>query len=88
MIQILQSIEVKFLPATDHKPTRLKAITTSGLTLTESLSHFYDSHDDQAYDLAVKAHKQLLRGDDVPHIGIVGCGRLNNGNYIFTLGDK
>lgn len=87
-VRYFQTIEVKILPCTATLPRRLKATTTSGKTMTVSEGAINNnwtlSLEQQAYLLAQECLQNLLRCPD--GIIITGCGRLNNGNYIFTTG--
>ena len=83
-VRYYQTIEIKILPCTNHRPTRLKAITTSGKTWTVPVNGGYYSIDDQAYFLAIECLNELLDNRD-GKLKINGCGRLNNGNFIFTI---
>jgi hypothetical protein len=80
----MQAIEVKFLPATATKPSRLKAIAGGGMTLTRSnLSSHPDSIEKRAYQVAEELASQL-KG----HQGIAGWGVLKNGHFVFTLAPR
>lgn len=81
----MKAIQVKYLPVTDHKPSRWKAWVYGGLSVTLSYDHSLD-----AMGNARKAAEALLAKMEV-HTRkppkITGAGSLPNQDYVFTLGD-
>lgn len=76
-LNIKQSIKVKFLPATDYKPSRLKATSCGGDSLTESKQYIVEGDEYQALKLAMKLAKSL-GWSSTP----VSFGRLDRGDVL------
>lgn len=74
----MKAIQVKYLPATNTKPTRLKAWAEGGNSAVVSKSYELDEVDN--YKVAAKALMDKLGW----HHQIVGGG-LPNGNYCFVM---
>jgi len=78
---MLQAITVKYLPATNTKPARLKAIASAG-TMTQSRDHGLDT-DKQARALV----EEFCRAYDWQGYEIHG-GVLNTSDFVFVLARK
>jgi hypothetical protein len=78
----MQAIQVKFLPATNTRGTRVKAITAAW---TKTIPYSYDLDD---FGNARKAATELLNlsGWASDGIEINGSGSLPCGDYVFTVG--
>ena len=74
----MQAIQVKYLPATNFKPTRLKAWVQGNNSVTQSKSYElsdYDNACEVAYSLALKLNWNCkFRGGSIP-----------NGDYVFVI---
>lgn len=76
----MKAIQVKYLPCTNTKPSRLKAWTEGG-QLIESYNHAG----------GIEAHARDIADKYIKHmgwegVGIVGFGSLPNGDWVATLG--
>jgi hypothetical protein len=79
---LMKAIEIKVLPATDTKPTRLKAWTEAGAIIESR-----NSSDDVEIDMQAKMLAQ--RYCDKYQWGVIyGFGTLPSGHWCATLGDK
>lgn len=75
----MKAIQVKYLPTTNHKPSRWKAFVWGGASVTNSYDHALNGIDNAeraALDLIAK-----MKWDVV----ISGSGQLANEDYVFTL---
>ena len=81
----MQSITVQYLPATNHRPTRLKAKCAGG---SITIGHRGFSVDDRDYlverTVALALIAKMGWGQDVR---ITGAGRDYRGDVVFTLGN-
>ena len=80
----MQSITVQYLPATNHRPTRLKAKCAGG-SITVPLDYSIDDRDylvERTVALALIA--KMGWGQDVR---VTGAGRDYRGDVVFTLGN-
>jgi hypothetical protein len=80
----MQSITVQYLPATNHRPTRLKAKCAGG-SITVPLDYSIDDRDylvERTVALALIA--KMNWGQQVR---ITGAGRDYRGDVVFTLGN-
>lgn len=83
----MQSITVQYLPATNHRPTRLKAKCAGG-SITVSLSTLSDDLDlssDYIVERTV-ALALIAKMNWGQHLRITGAGRDYRGDVVFTLG--
>ena len=73
----MQAIQLKYLPATDHQPSRLKAWINGGTSYTQPLQYSLDDHgaSECVYNLALKL------GWNCKFVG----GTLPNGNMAFVI---
>ena len=76
-----KAILVKYLPCTNHKPTRVKAIVHRRLSTTVSISEY--SCDNEARLEAAKALAESLEWD-----GEYVKGTLPNGDTVFVNKDS
>lgn len=81
----MQTIETYVLSVTDHKPTRLKAVSTSGISVTMSIHHpdieaddTMEMHANIRYELECKLGWDVI-DDDWRH------GTLRNGHIIWVM---
>ena len=80
----MQSITVQYLPATNHRPTRLNAKCAGG-SITVPLDYSIDDRDylvERTVALALIA--KMGWGQDVR---VTGAGRDYRGDVVFTLGN-
>jgi hypothetical protein len=82
----MKAIQVKYLPATNHKPSRWKSWAFGGLTVTKS----YDYEFDPAGNARRVAEALLAKMEQHSRkpATISGMGLLPNGDYVFTLGES
>ena len=82
----MKTIQVKYLPATNHKPSRWKAWSFGGLSVTKSYDYDYD----EKGNAQKVAEALILKFQDFSGrtTEITGMGCLPNGDYVFTLGDE
>ena len=73
----MKAIQVKYIGATDTKPSRLKAWTEAG-ELVECVT--YDCHN-QAHELAKRYAREIFGLN-----AITGFGSLPNGDWVATIG--
>ena len=78
----MQAIQVKFIGATNTKPSRFKAICEAG-SFTASVNHSL-STDDNEMQVALALMEKLGWN----HVKISGRGHCPNGNAVFTLARK
>ena len=78
----MKAIQIKFLPATNHKPARIKAFTEGGNSIIINYNHGLASYTSQVYIAARELVEKM--GWDLP---INGIGQLPNGDWVATLGD-
>ena len=76
----MKAIQIKVLPATNTKGTRLKAWTEAG-SVVKSRNYAYNL-DDQAHLLA----KAYLVDKNWHGLVVRGFGQLPNGDYVATIG--
>lgn len=77
----MQAIQVKVLAATDHKGTRIKAWSYSGISITRGRDYEYDIDKDMAnaaWDLAKK----------LEWTGEFRGGTLPNGDMVWVIGTE
>ena len=80
----MQSITVQYLPATNHRPTRLKAKCAGG-SITVPLDYSIDDRDylvERTVALALIAKMEWGQ-----QVRITGVGRDYRGDVVFTLGN-
>ena len=80
----MQSITVQYLPATNHRPTRLKAKCAGG-SITIPLDYSIDDRDylvERTVALAL-----IAKMDWCQQVRITGVGRDYRGDVVFTLGN-
>ena len=80
----MKAIQVKYLPATNSKPSRWKAWAFGGLSVILSYDHSLDGMGN-----ARKAAEALLARMDQhtrKPAKITGAGSLPNQDFVFTLG--
>ena len=80
----MQSITVQYLPATNHRPTRLKAKCAGG-SITVPLDYSIDDRDylvERTVALALIAKMNWSQ-----QVRITGAGRDYRGDAVFTLGN-
>ena len=76
----MKAIQVKYLPATNSKPSRWKAWIYGGLSVTASYDYDLDE-----YENAKKVACLLVNKMD-RNYPLIGGGSLPNQDYVFTLG--
>jgi len=76
----MKAIQVKYLPATNSKPSRWKAWAFGGAQITVSYDYDFDAEEN-----ARAAAIALMTKMDWRH-PITGSGGLPNQDYVFTLG--
>ena len=76
----MKAIQVKYLSATNHKPSRWKAFAEGGHSITKSYS--YDATDEGN----ARAVAEALIAKAGWDCRITGCGTLPNQDYVFTIG--
>lgn len=76
---IMKAIQVKYIGATDTKPSRLKAIVEGG--------HAYCDALDSGCEIEAQAEQmaRLLIANLHWNVEITGSGVLPNGDYVFTI---
>jgi hypothetical protein len=81
----MKAIQIKYLPATNFKGSRMKAWTEGGNSITVPFQ--YEISDDlaRAQDVAQELINKM--GWDA-HSKITGMGTLPNGDWVATLGGK
>lgn len=79
----MQSITVQYLPATNHRPTRLKAKCAGG-SITVPLDYSIDDRDYLVERTVALALIARLEWDG--QVRITGAGRDYRGDVVFTLG--
>lgn len=79
----MQSITVQYLPATNHRPTRLKAKCAGG-SITVPLDYSIDDRDYLVERTVALALIAKLEWDG--QVRITGAGRDYRGDVVFTLG--
>lgn len=76
----MKAIQVKYLPATDLKVTRVKAFADKGISVTLPLDYEISNYLDQAEIVA----RELIHKYEW-NVTITGRGVLPNGEYVFTI---
>lgn len=76
----MKAIQIRYLAATNTKPTRLKAFTDAG-AITECRDYALNA-DDQARRLADKYNRDVFWSTSE----LSGFGELPNGDYVATIG--
>ena len=76
----MKAIQVKYLSATNHKPSRFKAKAEGGHSVTLSYDYLYNA-DQNAREVA-----EALIAKAGWQVRITGSGVLPNGDYVFTMG--
>ena len=75
----MKAIQVKYLGATNHKPSRWKDFIEGGSCITVPYDHSMDSRDN------ARCAAQALTTKLAWQYPITGSGALPNGDYVFTL---
>ena len=76
----MKAIQIKYLGATNTKPSRFVASTEAG-RLTKAYDYGFEAHQN-AYALAQEYCDKYGWGK------VYGFGKLENGNYVATLKEK
>lgn len=76
----MKAIQVKYLPCTNHKPSRWKAFAEGGLQVTLSYDHALNASDNAKRAAEALISKMQWRSH------ITGEGVLPNQDYVFTIG--
>ena len=81
-----QAIQVKYFPATNTKPIRLKAVCYGG-SVTRGKSYYDDCEGNTGDEMAVseKAAWHLVEKMGWEHVKDLKGGCLPNGDYCFVL---
>ena len=75
----MKAIQVKYLSATNHKPSRWKAFAEGGASVTLSYDYALNA-DENARRAAIALTTKMVWPRPV------GSGVLPNGDYVFTMG--
>lgn len=76
----MKAIQVRYLPATNFKGTRMKAFVEGGHSVTVPYQYEISSDEARAHDVAIELINRLGW-----NVEITGAGMIANGDYVFTI---
>lgn len=76
----MKAIQVRYLPPTDFKGTRMKAFVEGGESVTVPFQYEISSDEARAHDVAIELINRLGW-----NVKITGSGMIANGDYVFTI---